>query len=103
MKPTTKSNNLDKALLDLVVEGAKKYEISTKSAEEIDSEHVDELFDLSMDVLGDNNRNQMQMMPKEKKLTLVKQLLVLDANHSLIKNASQIVNPPKIQPITRIC
>ena len=77
MKYTQKQPNLDQALLTLVQDGANKYGLFTKQYQELQDEHVDELFDLSLDLLGDNNRHQMQLMPKDKKVILIKQLIVI--------------------------
>ena len=78
MKQTIqKSTNLDQMLLSLVSEGAARYELFTKDISELQDDSINELFELTLDVLGDNKRGEMNQLPKEKKVRLIKQLLVV--------------------------
>jgi hypothetical protein len=68
--------DLDQALISLMLESAEKYGIFLKAAEDIDPTHIEEMFELAMDVIGDNKRLEMRHLPSQKKLMIIKQLLV---------------------------
>jgi hypothetical protein len=69
--------NVDKAIMNLIVEGIQRYELKTKPVDQISIIHVDELLELAMDLIGDTNRNIMFSLPIEKKVRLILQMTVL--------------------------
>lgn len=78
MKIETPRPSVDQALMDLVLQKMDKYQINSSTNDiDIKEEYVDEVFELTMDVLGETKRNRMSLLPKEKKLVLIRQLAVL--------------------------
>jgi hypothetical protein len=78
MRPSIESSrsSVDHALLSLILDGIDRYGIDTLHISQIEDSHVDELFELTMDILGESRRETMRMLPKEKKLLLIKQIAV---------------------------
>lgn len=79
--------SVDVALISLIQEGkiSRNYRLKPigldkcngMSVQDIDDNHLNELFELTLDIYGgDNNRNAMRMLPKEKKLVLIRQVAV---------------------------
>ncbi len=66
----------DQAILDLIIEGMHRYGFDKKPIAQIDPMHLEELFELALDVFG-GNKETMKMLPREKKFFIIKQIAVL--------------------------
>lgn len=76
MKRTTKSN-VDGAVFNLIFQGADKYHFYQKSIHDIPDSHVNEVFELTLDIVnGDEQRHKMMTLSKSNKLTIIKQIIV---------------------------
>ena len=78
MKKTSKSN-VNGAIFELIFQGADKYHFYQKAIHEIPDEHVNEIFELTLDIVkGDEQRHKMMGLSKSNKLTIIKQIIVFD-------------------------
>ncbi|KAJ3267918.1 hypothetical protein HDV01_003782 [Terramyces sp. JEL0728] len=69
-------NNVDQALMGLLVDQADKFNLYTKSPEEMEDQHIYELLELTLDILGEAKRQPIRLLGKDKKVQLIKQILL---------------------------
>ncbi|KAJ3250246.1 hypothetical protein HK103_003705 [Boothiomyces macroporosus] len=69
-------NNVDQALMGLLVDQADKFNLYSKTPEEMEDQHIYELLELTLDILGETKRQPIRMLGKDKKVQLIKQILL---------------------------
>jgi hypothetical protein len=70
-----KSEQNTELLISLLQEGAKKYQIN-QNVESIDTQGLNDLLEIAMDIIGESNRSDISSLSKSKKVHLVRQVMV---------------------------
>ena len=71
-----KSEQNTELLISLLQEGAQKYQIN-QSVEVIDTQGLNDLLEIAMDIIGESNRSDISSLSKSKKVHLVRQVMVI--------------------------